>query len=292
MRARIVLAALAFATGCSLLSPLGEGEYSDGNGAGDAGAASSSSGETARDAATSGDGAPSSSSSGDAAAASPYVQAVLADAPILYVRFADPPGTKAAARIGTAGTYLPSGVTYGVAGAIPGDSDTAVSVDGSGAITFPAGVAAFDGTKPYTVELWVKPAATVSGLGIVVDNTSYDAARAGWMLHTGSDDTGSERWVNGATQGAAVGAALAAGAWHHVVSVFTGDALLQYADGQLVGKASTATPLPTRSSQLYVGKQSCMPCAGTGFTGGLDELAIYDKAFVAAQVMAHYQAAK
>src|SRR5712671_4787956 len=99
------------------------------------------------------------SASDSHAAASTYSSAVLADAPAGYWRLGESSGTTAADSAGhNAGTYV-GGVTLGQAGALSGDSDTSVVLDGSIATVQIPDAAALDPTTQITLEAWIKPSA-------------------------------------------------------------------------------------------------------------------------------------
>src|SRR6266567_2362739 len=87
-----------------------------------------------------------------------YSTTVLADAPVGYFRLDQASGTTANDSSGNGfnATYSGSGITYSQAGALAGDSDTAILFNGtSGKITCPGGLSAV-GYGQITVEAWVK----------------------------------------------------------------------------------------------------------------------------------------
>lgn len=227
------------------------------------------------------------------AAGSRYAAAVLADKPILYLRLDDPPGTVAKATVGADGMYTVAGVTQGVPGALAGDPGTAVTfTDGSGRLTIPADTA-FAGAAPLSVELWAKPSATNTTIGVLVDQTDYSIDRRGWNLLAGTSGVALERWSNATPKSAAVVVqSLVVGVWHHVVGTFDGTTQRLYVDGVRTGQGG-GIPIPARASTLTVGHQSCDPCGGSSaFHGDVDEIAVYAKALTDAEVAAHFAAAK
>lgn len=256
-------------SGCTLLFPVHEGPSSDANGF---------------------DGATSEASDGPRPS---YRDEVLADGPSMYLRFGEKSGTKAVDELHRLdGTYPGGGVTYGVPGAIAGDTDTAIAFDGTARVTIPPGLD-FAGTAAFSVELWAKQTAYLE-YGPTVDHGSYPAAggKEGWTLRLGSDSFGLERWVAGDTAGsiALSPAPLPLGAYHHVVATFDGGAIRLYRDGALVGTPGVSNlSLKSMNGTWAIGAQNCA-CTGEAFIGSLDEVAIYQKVLSVDRIAAHFRA--
>ena len=191
------------------------------------------------------------------------------------------------------GTSSVAGLALGAPGAIAGDPDTAVTLtDGSGRITIDTG-ASFDGLVPFSVEVWVRPSASNTTLGFVVDHTYWSGSeRQGWLLLAGSVGTNFERWASSTDRNIAYGASMSVGQWHHLVGTFDGANLRGYVDGVRVSEQGTSLALPARPSVLTIGHQSCNCGSTNSFIGDIDELAVYDKALTDTQITAHYAAAK
>ena len=91
-----------------------------------------------------------------------YSNAVLADSPTAYYRLGEPPGSKAAVNSapgsdGTGqGTYT-TNAALGASGALPSDSDTAVSGNGSGAVMTASDAALPMGSSDRTIRAVVQP---------------------------------------------------------------------------------------------------------------------------------------
>ena len=90
-------------------------------------------------------------------AVDPYPSIIQADNPAVYYRLGETSGTVAADSSGhnVNGTY-PAGVTLGVAGAIAGDSDTAVEASSSPDVLTAPSAPLPSGSASRTVEVWVK----------------------------------------------------------------------------------------------------------------------------------------
>jgi hypothetical protein len=191
------------------------------------------------------------------------------------------------------GNYPTHGVTFGMAGAIHGDRDTAVSFDGTTGITMPLGLD-FLGTDAFSLELWANQS-RYSAFGWTLDHGDYSDAghgRNGWDLLLGSDSVLFERWDLGT--GGSVGASpgpLSLGVYHHVVATFDGNEHVLYIDGEVVDAGTAPASIPDSGRVTWtIGHQNC-GCSG-GYVGVLDEVAVYATALTSARVQAHYAAAK
>ena len=222
-----------------------------------------------------------------------YRTEVLADAPAGYWRLGELAGTIAQDETAnaTAGTYL-GGVTLGVGGAIAGDPNAAVRLDGSNDLVGmgdpPSGVLDF-GTTDFTVEAWTKTA--VNGERLIAGKQTSGPY---WQI-TVTDDSGHVGGLrakihDGSTtlQGYSAGR-VDDGAWHHVVVVFDRDTGISFfVDGSPSGTALGASPgTVSNSAPLQVGKVS----GYSYFTGDIDDVAVYATALPPARIQAHRAAA-
>ena len=291
----LVVVSLGSASACTLLTSL-EG-LSDGANATDGGAASADVGTDER--LGSKDGGPETDADGAAvdAAKSPYLAAVLADNPLLYYRFGEAPGAPARDEVtGAAQAYPVQGVTLGAAGALAGDTNTAIALDGTGKIDL-AQDADFEGKQPYSVEVWVSRATSGgNGIGFLVDHQAWSGGRRGWALRANRDDFAFERaiTVDASTSYNTAGTnePAVAGEWHHVVGTYDGTTLRLYVDSVRRDTFTGGGITLSKIGSTAVGKQNCSPCSGTGYYGTLDELAIYPQALNEARIVAHYKAGK
>ena len=280
-------------TGCSLMA-LDEGEFSGGRPGTDA--------EGSADVTENEGGANQPDSSGleevtaDAgvdAATSRYARAVLEDEPILYWRLGESTGTTAKATAGSDGTYSVVGINLGSPGALADDPDTAVTLtDGAGRITLDMG-ASFDALTPYSVEVWVKPSASNTNLGFVIDHTDWGAdERRGWCLLGGQANASFERWASKAERSSVGNTPLTSGEWHHLVGTFDGTTTRFYIDNVRIEERKGSIELPSRTSRMTVGHTSCDCGHINSFIGDVDELAVYDKPLTETRIATHYAAAK
>ena len=234
----------------------------------------------------------------DAAPVSRYAAAVLADGPLLYYRFGEKSGSPARDEVsGTTTPYPLTGITYGTAGHLAGDPDTAISTDGSGALPLTLGAAEFDGAQPFSVEAWVSASPSGNDIGFLVDHENWSSSRNGWLLRVSKGDVALERWApvgDASPTSNSVVAALPAvgGDWHYVIATFDGTTQRLYVDGARVDTNGANIAVAKLGAPFSVGKQNCTPCSGTGFVGAMDELAIYPKALADDRILAHLAAAR
>src|SRR4051794_804239 len=206
-----------------------------------------------------------------------YSSAVLADAPLSYWRLGEASGTTAAdERGGAPGTYQ-NGIALGAAGALSGDPNTAVSLDGADDdVSF----ANPNLTGPFSIELWAHLTGAGPAGGGYVTLVGYDYThRLLWQTYGGglllAQFDGNFFSSVGVSQNA----------WHHIVYSFDGTTERYFVDGAAAG--SHATTLPAWRAPFLAGTFD-----GTNymFKGRLDEVALYSKALTVADALRHFQA--
>lgn len=214
-----------------------------------------------------------------------YAATVLADGPIAYWRLDDTTWTTAKdfSGYGHDGTYQ-GGVTLGVQGAIADDPDTAVQFDGSsvGMLANLPSNFEFAGKAAYSVEVWVKPASSPAGMGIVGKSAyARDAGGySGWYIGYSTGDYLDSLRNDDATGNAAPGP----GAFIHVVATYDGTNIAVYVNGQPFATGLSSTSLAATGAPFTAGS-----AADWGkFNGVLDEIAIYDKVLPPTRIAAHY----
>jgi hypothetical protein len=228
-----------------------------------------------------------------AASTPAYPAAILPDNPSFYWRLGETSGTLAADASGNgrAGVYA-GGVTKGVAGAIAGDSDTAVTLNGSDGLVR-SGIS-FTNPQTFSTELWFKTTTSAGGKLIGFGNTptgnssQYD--RHVYMTTTG-------RLVFGVWTGSAqtITSALPYnnGQWHHMVATLGSGGMALYVDGLLAGTRSTNFA-ETYNGYWRVGGDNLggWPSRPTSdyLSGTVDEAAVYPVALTATQVANHFNA--
>jgi Concanavalin A-like lectin/glucanases superfamily len=228
------------------------------------------------------------SESGTPPSGEAYRDAVLADGPIAYFRFDEMSGTSAKNEIAgslVTAVYPASGVTLGAEGI--NASSRSVRLDLASAPVNVFNATSFVGEQPFTIEAWflVDAAATKVQLFTNMDNEGDGSTRTGqWMLLSPSGVITTETWAAGAhiffTKGPTQ---VPSGAWHHVVFLHS-DALQKdvlYVNG---GDGS--------GGRLGAGARvaATSPLSFKGFTGRVDEVAIYAKVLPPDRIAAHYAA--
>ncbi|MGH7722198.1 MAG: LamG-like jellyroll fold domain-containing protein, partial [Candidatus Dormibacteria bacterium] len=222
--------------------------------------------------------------------ASTYPQTILADSPLMYYRLGEASGTAAVDASPNArnGTYQ-GGTTLGVSGAIPGDSDTALKLDGgSGIVALPSSPASVTGS--FTVEAWVNP--TDTGTRAIFGSRGPNDASFDLKLMNGNliraDVGDGSSWL---ATNADTAVSYTPGIWHLIDFTVTPGTYQVYMDGALVGGSSlpTGTPLlwDANHSPRFGSSGSSV---GEYFSGSMDETAIYPTALSGAQVAGHFTA--
>lgn len=183
---------------------------------------------------------------------------------------------------GTTGSASGSGITRDVTGALASGDDGAITNDGTGFIQFASPSSALDVGDVFTLEAWVKPAATGTALGIV----SKGPFR--WLLRL--DASGNLELVrSGVASIVTSTSAVGTGAWHHVVATKNGSTNVLYIDGvDVTGSVSNQTMDADAGAQMFIGADYVAgPFHTDPFDGSIDEVAVYGVALSAATVAAH-----
>ncbi len=237
------------------------------------------------------DGASAAADAGDsgssvdgANAEHPYVAAVRADAPVSWYRFEEDSGANVARdEIGGHDATLVAGAMGFGAEGIAGRG---LASDGTGAGLQIGDVYDFDGTVPFTLELWVDPTPTTIDQRIVNKRAEGSGPLLGYILYVAGKDhaVNFEGW--GVSLAAWSDTPLPARFTHVVVTV-------AYENGK-----GNATLWLDAQPQPHSGFDNVDKMPNTkrplrlleDFKGRADEVAIYDKALSAARILEHYRA--
>lgn len=232
-----------------------------------------------------------------------YAATVIADNPMAYWRLGEASGPTALDSWGTNnGTYF-GNETFGVAGALGGDPNTAVDFagDGSSLMRAPYSSDLNGGRDPngsWTVECWVRPdldAATEGGLfAVPVASVNLSANRSGyffleqpdgWQLRLGNSSGYLSGWNGGA---GSVGGVPQANTWYHLVGAYDGAAGVGYiyVNGVQVKSNSVAGLAQNDAATFNIGDRG----DGAPFAGSVDEVAVYTGVLSASRIQAHYAA--
>jgi len=215
-----------------------------------------------------------------------YVDVVLADGPISYWRLGETSGTTVADTMGRNPGTMTGGVTPGTVGALPVDSNKAMTFNGStGYISVPHN-ANLNITGDITLEAWAKPAVLNWNEGVIVHKGGYQYRLA--VNFTNQWQGGV--YINGARFDVTAPTTATAGQWDHIVMTRSGSTLTLYINGVSVATAAASGNLVTTTNILAIGRKGSN--SSGYFNGAIDEVAIYNKALTAAQVQAHYAAGR
>ncbi len=221
---------------------------------------------------------------GDGVDSDAYGAEVRADQPVTWYRFEEPAGSVVARdEMGARDATLTQGkFVFGAEGIVR----RGLVADGTGVLELGDSFD-FPGKSAFTVELWVKSAATGSDQRLV--NKRGGTPPRGYIFYL--DDNASphfEYWGEGLSLSAWGDGPLPA-AFAHVVLTVT------YADGKGNAKLwiDAAPQAKGGFDSLGDAPDTTFPLELLErFQGTVDELAIYDKALPPARIAAHYQAAK
>jgi concanavalin A-like lectin/glucanase superfamily protein len=233
----------------------------------------------------------------DPPAASSYEEVVMHDAPFAYWRLGDlPTAARATAVTGPEGTYKARTLLrIGEEGALLGDTDTSVHFSESGAteghvevpLTSQEWLADGDAV---TVEFWANPDVSTLTAPLTGPTNNSFVLRIFEVFFTSGVVAFVVTTQSGGTGDAETGVGLVPnGSWSHVVCTAAAGQLAVYINGELeaTGTYTGALALPTSGNPMYIGAN---PPSNDGYTGYLDEVAVYESALPAHRVMAHYQA--
>jgi hypothetical protein len=240
------------------------------------------------------------------AQAADYAATVTALEPVAHYRFSNTNQIVEfpAVNQGTLGTdyngsYQALAQRRGAPGALAGDTDTSVSIDGrtGGQVVVPVSPV-YNPSGPFTVEFWARPESNGGGTQTAVismvngQNAANGNDRSGWQVyHNGGSwlfRLGSD-YADGVTSyhtTLEAAGTVGEGVWQHVVAVYTPTLISLYVNGELVASDAPVQPiLPNLLAPLILGDRGY---TGWDYTGDLDEMAIYPSALSAADIAAHY----
>jgi len=225
-----------------------------------------------------------------------YSSRVLATAGLIdYWRMSDAAGTTLADVKGGANATVAGGPEFGIASALPGSSDTAVSFNG----TTSAAQASLDlsTTNKLTLEFWMKWDAFADDDDLAFELTpNFNSNPGGFIVDPNAPEEGGKFGVgigSGESRNTAYFARPSAGAWHHYALVMdataaASDQVVPYVDGQPVPFTKTKSGTGAGSfanSTLYFMSRAAGALFGAG---DLDEVALYNRALPVATIEDHY----
>jgi hypothetical protein len=232
-------------------------------------------------------------------AVSNHAPIVRSDNPAAFWRLGEASGPTAFDTVGGHdGTYTGT-LTYGVAGALPGDLDTAVEFDGSSGYVAVPFSATLNPQGPFTVEAWVRPNAVPnsSGTPCPISSAQFNGNRSGWQIR--ERDTGwqfvlythsSSSVANDGLANTAHGGVPSTNSWTHLVGVYDGSNTYLYVNGVAFSSSASGYVANYDDSvnapgPFTIGARSSL---NNNFSGRVDEAVFYSRALSAAEVTSHY----
>ncbi|GIH69073.1 LamG-like jellyroll fold domain-containing protein [Sphaerimonospora thailandensis] len=226
---------------------------------------------------------------------SAYSDAVLADSPTSFWRLGEGSGPTAYDHSGFIDVAQKSGVTYGAAGAINGDTDTASHYDGT---TNGFGVTGTQvpATPSFTAEAWVKTTSTRGGK-IVGYGSAATGNSGSYDRHVYMDNAG-RIWFGvypGAVRTVNSAAGFNDGQWHHVAATLSDTAgMALYVDGRRVAQNSGTTTAQAYTGYWRIGGDNLSGWpnqpSSSYLNGDIDDVAIYPAALSHEKLLDHYVA--
>ena len=240
-----------------------------------------------------------------------YAGTVLSQGPAGYWRLTEatqPAAASYATNLGSAGVSgrgtFAGALTRGVAGALAGDANTAVSFgasdDSIGGVLV-GNKTDWNPPTSFSVEAWVRTDRFTDFVDTPLASLNVDGAnRNGWLFYLNTNSTTADnRWQFRMGNTSAyiyqsdmdASPSVVLGTWYHLVGVFdsTSSNASFYIDGKLVHSAVIDAPyVPNASAPLTIGIRSDL-ADYSAFYGSVDEVAIYPDALSAARVLEHYR---
>jgi len=219
----------------------------------------------------------------DAITTTAYRDTVLADTPRGYWRLGEASGTVAADTAATSAGAYQRGVTLGEPGAITGDPDTAVRLDGlNDAVRIPS-VAGLNSSSALSLEALVRPGGLPPGTSTVMRKDQQYLLRI-----TAQGNLIFRLWKSGSERELSTAAGVIVdNVWSHVLATYDGAAMRIFVNGRLRASLTLTAPVDTGTRDLYVGASIDYDW----LAGRVDDVAVYTRALSAADVQRHFDAA-
>ena len=218
----------------------------------------------------------------------PYMEQVLMDSPVRYLRLDETSGTVAtdSSLSKQNGTYV-NAPTLNVAGAIPGDPDTAVTLAAASSqrVTVP-GTSAPSGNSPVSLEILFKFAANPAAVQVIACYGDSSVLNHAITLFV---DTAGKINVNTGAGSATITSAAAAttGVYHRALITWDGTTLSLILDNAAAVTGTPGTLAIPATPPINIGANNT---PASFFSGQVDEFAVYAAALNTTQSAAHYAA--
>jgi hypothetical protein len=212
-----------------------------------------------------------------------YRAAVLAAHPLAYWRFGDS-DTMVRDEVGGPPGSFSGGCTVGVTGALAGDANPAIGLDGTCRILLGSGFE-FDGNAPYAIELWLHTSMnTIYQQVFGRETRDTQDPIDGYELVVAPVGLQIER-VIATSNNKTPAVTFATDRYIYVVAQYTGTTQQVWVDGVQVAQSIDARMTLANDAPALAGASTM----GNYLTGALDELAVYDRALDASEIQLHHQ---
>jgi len=141
------------------------------------------------------------------------------------------------------------------------------------------GASALDVASGLTVEAWICPS-SVAGYPKIAWRDGADGSPFNLAMAFGNGTLVFNVLTTAGRFSAFAYESLVANAWTHVAATYDGTALRVYLDGVLAGSMPASGAVVPSTGDLWLGRAPW----GEGFTGGFDEVRIYDRALPAEEI--------
>lgn len=221
----------------------------------------------------------------------PYRDAVLLDAPAAYFRLAETSGPAVNYVLPTE-TGAATSVTQGVASLTLDSDDKAAGFLITGYITVPTLRYQYSSGFTYEVIIRINVGALSAGavLGIMSKGNSGAYLR---VSQSGSVGQGRLHWIRSRTQDLGQSSVLLSEniKYHVAVTVNSSGLPTFYVNGAPAGTGTSSTSMASTDDVLNIGSDYYGGSRAEGFSGVIDEIAIYDTALTSTRILAHAHAA-
>jgi hypothetical protein len=233
-------------------------------------------------------------------AGSGWTAAVLADAPTGFYRLEETGGSTAANE-GTAGAAAAGAFTgtysLGVAGPRPtafsgmASDNKALGLGGAGYVQMPYSAA--HNPSVFTVECWARATGGAGTFRAAVsnrDDTGAGGQTKGYIFYAASNNTW-QFWTGSGGSGAwdpVAGPPVVLNQWVHLAGTYDGAVKRFYVNGVQVGTGATSAFNVNTARGLRIGGGQNEGAVNFRFVGDVDEVAIYSRAFSAAEISARH----
>ncbi len=194
------------------------------------------------------------------------------------------------------GFYLLDGTpasSHGAPGALTSGGNKAAAFAGGQYVVVPS-TPAINPSGSFTVEAWIQPAADPAGLTSPLSYAQAGDPRTGWFLY--QNNVAGQGWDFRMFKNDHLSRALdisggdvpVTGTWYHVSISYDTVANLAslYVNGVKVASGNPVGYVPNALGPFSIGARSD---GAFGYTGSVDEVALYDKVLPDAVILSHYQ---